>query len=130
MNYNISLSGGQGFYQSVNQVTAGALQSASEVIPDGSADLDVSFAFPNAVASDSAVAMGLLADVSMTVDVCLADNTVLQSIPLTANEPYVWADGVTDPTWRNGGDVAKLRITNASGTNGTLSADVLYDPTP
>lgn len=128
--YTTSLSGGNQLYQVNDAVSAGGSASASEVIPDGSTDLDVSLAIPNASASDSAKALGLLADQALTVKVCEADNTVLQSIALVANVPYVWAEGVTDPTWRNAGDVAKLRVTNASGAAATLSADALFDPTP
>lgn len=128
--YSTSLSGGNQLYQLSSTVSAGGSASTSEVIPDGSTDLDVLLAIPNAAASDSAKALGLFANQDLTVKVCLADNTVLQTIALAANVAYLWAEGVTDPTWRNGGDVAKLRVTNASGAATTLKADALFDPTP
>lgn len=127
--YTTSLSGGNQLYQLNATVTAGSSVSVSEVIPDASTDLDVLFAIPNASASNSAKALGLFANQALTVKVCLADNTVLQTIALAANVPYLWAEGVTDPAWRNGGNIAKLRVTNASGAATTLYADALFDPT-
>lgn len=127
--YTTQLSGGNQLYQINTQVSAGAKASIHEPVPDGATDLDISFAFPNAAASDSAKALGLLSDTDLTVKVCQSDNTVLDTINLTAGEPYIWAEGLTDPTWRNAGDVAKLRATNSSGSATNLKADVLFDPT-
>lgn len=128
--YTTALSGGTQFYQVSDTITADGSSSASPVIPDSSTDLVVLFSIANASASDSAKALGLLADQDLTVKIALADDTVLQTINLTANVPYVWAEGLTAPTWRNGGDVAQLLVSNSSGSAATLSADALFDSTP
>lgn len=128
--FSTTLSGFDTLYQENTSITAGGSSQLDESIPDESTDLDVTIAAPNASASDSVVAMGILSDQDVTVKIALANDTSLQSIALTANEPYVWADGQTDPTWRNGGDIAKVLVTNASGSAANLKMGILYDPTP
>lgn len=128
--YATSLSGGNQFYQVSTPVTGSGATSLEETVADAASDAAILFAVPNASASDSAKALGLIADQDLTVKIALADNTVLQTIALTANAPYLWAEGVTDPTWRNGGDIAKLLVSNASGAAATLYADALFDSTP
>lgn len=132
LRFNQSISGVISSYSLNQTVSATALASAIETIADAATDLEVSLFGNNAAASDSTKALLIKADQDLTVKVALANDSVLQTINLTANTPYYWLDGsgVADPTWRNGGDIAKLLVTNASGASANLFADLLHDATP
>ncbi len=110
-------------------VTGGASLRIAEAIPDSSSDLEVAFALD----VSQAKCFMLLADQDMTVET--NDGTAPgNTFTLEANQPYIWPAAAGE-SWADteddavDTDITALFVTNASGSDGTLYVDVIYDPT-
>ena len=70
----------------------------------------------------------VVASVAMTFKTN-SSSTPLNTLNLLAGVPYYWSINSLD-TFKLTGDVTALYLTNASGTDGTLTLESLFDPTP
>lgn len=103
--------------------SAGAVIEIDEAVPDSSTDLEIAAAF--AIAKLAACV--LYCDQAVTVE--FSDGAgVAGSVSLAAGDAYVWQKDsgidclITD-------DVDGIFCTNSSGSDATLKAAFLYDPT-
>lgn len=118
-----------GQYSKSFTVSGGSRLSIEEAIDDGSTDLEVAFVLD----VSQAKSFCLKADQNMVVETN-SGSSPANTFTLEAGKPYIfpvsqgeaWVDteaGAVDT------DITALFVTNASGTDATLSLDTIYDPT-
>lgn len=96
----------------------------SEIVATGETDLEI--------ALDLDVSELEFVYVNSTEDVTLETNSGTvpdDTIALTANNPYIWHSGSYHAALLTT-DITSIFITNASGSNATITVWVLYDSTP
>lgn len=97
---------------------------AGEAVPIAN-DTLMNIAFPYA----NVKAYWLMATVDCMIETNATDAAGGQTINLTANVPKAWVTG-GDGTNLWTANVTKFYVTNATAAAGTLTARILYDPTP
>ena len=120
-----SISVGGSVISDPQTITTGAKVSISEAVDDGETDLE----FPNVGIDVSEVKWAYIcADQDMTLETNNGAGGD-DSISLLAGVPYVF--GESDyAAFILGTDVDSIFMTNGSGTNGTITIEVGFDPTP
>lgn len=118
-----------GSYSKSYSVSAGGRVSIEEAIPDGSTDMKV------ALGLDVSQVKGFFLRANRDMTVETNDGTTPgNTFTLEADRPYLfpssegagWSD-TEDAAVST--DITALFVTNASGEDGTLYVDVIYDPT-
>lgn len=95
----------------------------AEPIADGSTDLEVNVAF----SLTDLKGFAMIATQDMTVKTN-SSGSPQETFNLTANNAVIYMDGIDAAIFA--GDVTDLFVTNASGTDGTLTVTYGHDATP
>lgn len=107
---------------STNAITAGAEMNLSETITASTTDVAVSMSLD----VSQAKSVYIVADQNLTLETNNATSPA-DTLSLVAGVPYAWQDGYG--TLAFGTDIVGLFVTNGTGTDATLQAFILFDPT-